>query len=367
MTDRYAIDGHKLMYHPQRVAQWLEAAEDWQSAKSVYPVYVEISPVGACNHRCRFCAVDYIGYQSVRLDSSLLADRLAEMGRLGVRSVMYAGEGEPMLHKEIAGIVEATHTAGIDCSFTTNGTVIRDDFLEKGLPLTSWIKVSINAGTAETYAQVHRTKAGDFARVQENLKRLVAARNAQHNNCTLGAQILLLPENAAEIATLARICRDELGLDYLVVKPYSQHLFSETHDYEDVDYRRFLDLEAELSDISNEQFQLVFRAHTMRKHVDVEAPRYPKCYATPFFWAYVMASGEVYGCSAYLQDPRFAYGNINQQDFQSIWEGDRRRQNFEYVRQHLDISECRRNCRMDEVNRYLHHLRGGLIPHVNFI
>ncbi len=364
MNDPYRIDGHKLIYHPERVAAWRGAGGEWAAARSIYPLYLEISPVGACNHRCRFCAVDYIGYQPRRLSLEVLERALPEMGAAGVKAVMYAGEGEPMLHRDMARIVEITHAAGIDTAFTTNGSVLRDDFLDRALALTAWIKVSINAGRAGTYARIHGTRPEDFERVLGNLERLVRARESQGAACTLGAQILLLPENAGEVELLARRCRD-LGLDYLVVKPYSQHRFSHTRAYAGLDYRAYLELEQRLAPLSGEGFRLVFRAHTMRKHG--QAPAYSRCHATPFFWAYVMADGEVYGCSAYLGDPRFALGNLHRRGFREIWEGEARRRNLALVRDGLDIGECRRNCRMDEVNRYLEALCGEGPPHVNFI
>jgi MoaA/NifB/PqqE/SkfB family radical SAM enzyme len=365
MQDRFLIDSHKLHYHPDRVAQLVAAQGNWDAARSVYPIYIEVSPFGACNHRCVFCAVDYIGYKNVSLDMDIMRKRLPELGRLGVRSIMYAGEGEPLLHKQINEMIVCTVESGIDVSLTSNASILPKDFCDVALPHVSWIKVSLNGGSAETYANIHRTKPQSFDQVLDNLRAMVAKRDSlTEKRPTIGAQCLLLPENAHEISKLAQTCRD-IGLDYLVVKPYSQHNFSLTRSYENLEYSSFAEMEAELSKLGTDTFSLVFRANTMRKYTAQD--RYPKCHAVPFLWGYIMANGTVSGCSAYLLDKRFEYGNINDSSFEEIWHGELRRQSFEFVTNSLNIEECRRNCRMDEVNRYLYRLIDNKPDHVNFI
>jgi len=356
-----------MMYHPERVARFLAAGDDWGKVREIAPIYVELSPVGACNHRCTFCAYDYIGYEPVTMDDQALVALMREMGGLGVKSVHLAGEGEPLLHKSIVEAIEGGAEAGLDFGITTNGTVVNERFVEQALDKVTWMKVSINAGTPETYLAIHRSKAGDFEKVIANLTRAVERKRRDGLATTIGAQAILLPENAGELERLVTICRDEIGLDYLVIKPYSQHLASNTHRYDGIDYNDYLYLEDVLSPYSTEAFQVVFRAKTMRKYGQEIAERYTTCYSTPLFWAHIMTSGELYACPAYLKDARFALGNVFEAGFEGVWKGEKRRRNFEYVRHGLDISECRRNCRMDEVNRYLFDLKEGRVPHVNFI
>ena len=72
--DKFLIDSHKLIYHPERVAALAEAGKDWSKHKSLKPLYAEISTSGACNHRCTFCSVDYIGYKSVFINRQILKE-----------------------------------------------------------------------------------------------------------------------------------------------------------------------------------------------------------------------------------------------------------------------------------------------------
>ena len=64
----FRIDSHKLLFHPRRVADWLEG-------KPIAPLYLEVSPSGMCNHRCRFCGMDYVGYPQRRLPGELFRAR----------------------------------------------------------------------------------------------------------------------------------------------------------------------------------------------------------------------------------------------------------------------------------------------------
>jgi len=354
MSDKYAIDSHKLSYHPQRVAQWQEAGDDIDKLKKVYPVYIEVSPVGACNHRCTFCGVDYIGYQNIRWETELLKTRLNEMSEKGVRSIMFAGEGEPLLHKELDQIIEHCSKVGIDSSITTNFVFLNKKNVDKIFKNASWVKISINAGTKKTYSEIHRTKEEDFDKVIENMKLAVKTKKENNYKCTLGAQMLLLPENKDEALILAKKVK-EIGLDYLVIKPYSQHLFSETKVYKNVDYKPMLELEEELEKLNDDTFNVVFRSNTMKK-LDT-GHSYKKCYSTPYFWAHLMANGDMYGCSAYLQQDKFCYGNLKEKSFQTVWESEKRQKSITYVKEKLDISGCRANCRMDEVNGYLWRLQ----------
>ena len=354
--DKYRIDSHKLIYHVDRV-------NDWLSGQAVYPIYMEISPSGGCNHRCLYCALDFMEYQARFLDAAVLKDRLSELAGLGLKSVMFAGEGEPFLHKNLPEIVSHTSSVGIDPAITTNAVLFKPEHAETILSAAEWVKVSINGATAATYSKIHRCRESDFDTVISNMTHAARVRSDGGYGCALGMQLLLLPDNAHEAVSLAKLARD-IGMDYLVIKPYSQHPLSNTRLYEDVRYDDYLPLAEELEQFNSDSFSVIFRIHAMQKWDDASRS-YERCLALPF-WSYIDAGGNVWGCSMYLGDERFLYGNIYESSFEQIWQGEKRLKSLRWVEQELDTCQCRVNCRMDEINRYLWELKNPQ-AHVNFI
>lgn len=362
--DRYKIDGHKIHYHPERINQW-NSAKTMEEKLNVFPLYVEISPVGQCNHRCNFCAVDYIGYVNRTLSTSSLTDAISNMGSKGVKSIMFAGEGEPMLHPNIEGIVGFTHACGIDVGFTTNGTMMDEKFVNQALEFCTFVKISMNGGDEDVYSSIHGVKKSHFKMVWDNIKYAVEYKRKNDLKCSIGVQCLLLPDNADTIHALAKRCW-EVGIDYLVLKPYSQSPNSITKKYADIKYGDLYDkVILDANQFVSSNFELIARRKTMEAWDDNDRG-YKKCMATPYFWAYIMSTGDVYGCSAHLLDPRFNYGNICSSSFSEIWTGDSRRKSIKYVEGELDIHECRKNCRMNMVNKYLDDVKNNS-EHRNFI
>ncbi|MDO8522846.1 MAG: SPASM domain-containing protein, partial [bacterium] len=178
--------------------------------------------------------------------------------------------------------------------------------------------------------------------------------------CWIGAQAILLPPgidekcniipgNIGELKKLSRTLK-KIGLDAFVVKPYSHQPSSVTKSYKEILYGNYSWLEKELKAIASDNFAVEYRSNAIQKYSE-ERP-YNVCMAMPFASAHIMADGSVYSCSAHLLDRRFYLGNINKQSFREIWEGERRREQWETMKS-FNLSDCRRNCRMDETNRYL--------------
>lgn len=355
MQDDFRIDSHKLIFHVERVADWLKG-------RNIYPLYMEIAPSGACNHRCIFCALDYLDYKPSFLNTKALKSTVRQAAHLGVKSIMYAGEGEPLLHRDICDIVRFTKDRGIDVSMTTNGVLFTKDISDKILESLSWIRVSLNAGTAKTYAEVHRTRPEDFNRVLSNLRDVVHIKGNKKLNAVIGVQLLLLPENAEEVLTLARSLK-KIGIDYLTIKPYSQHPLSGHRIDSKFKYERYGHLGDKLKKLEDKNFKIIFRRETMARLSVVKDYRH--CLGLPF-WAYIDACGNVYACSAFLGKKEFCYGNIYRQDFKSIMNSRRRRDIVKKAALSLDVDHCREVCRLDKINSYLWELKHPG-PHVNFI
>lgn len=353
MAENIRMDSHKLIYHPDVVDRWLKK-------ENIYPIELEIGLTNACNHRCIFCAVDYTGYKPDRINSRLLINNLKELAPKGVKSIIYAGEGEPLLHKEAPDIINQTKSLGIDAALSTNGVLLTPEVSRECLKSLTWVRFSTAGITDKTYDKIQRGKSGDLSKVLCNMEEAVKVKREQRLHTTLGVQLLLLPDNQKEIVEMGRELR-KIGVDYFTIKPFSQH--PQSQNILQVDYQEMLALEKEVKKLQTENYKIYFRAHSMQK---LECKRgYKHCWALPFM-VYIDAKGNLWPCIVFMGKDELKYGNLNEESFVDIWEGNHRKEIVEYF-MNMDLEKnCRELCRLDEMNRYLNELKNPG-EHVNFI
>jgi wyosine [tRNA(Phe)-imidazoG37] synthetase (radical SAM superfamily) len=370
------IEGAKVVYHPNWIRRWRE------DPFSVPPIYLEVSPVGHCNHRCTFCAVDMLGYVPRFLDPDIFVSRIKELREmrerdpdgLGVRSIQYAGEGEPTLYKELTRIYRETRDAGIDIGMLTNATGLSDKLAQEIVPLVNgYIQASVNAGTEHSYARLHQTSKKHWGLVWRNLENALEIRNRVGAECDIGVNMTaiidktiddngnVVPPNWPETEQLVIRARDA-GMDYVSIKPYSQHPLSagSMKRYGEMSYREMMQEINEtgkylIQKYSSESFEVVFRFTRFEEYENGDR-KYPTCLVTPTIWSYIQSDGLWLSCSAFWTDDRFTLGNINDQSIEEIWYGEARRKHLEFVLNGLDISECRKTCHPDKENVFLTNL-----------
>ena len=353
MAESIRMDSHKLMYHPREVAEWLQTGDCW-------PIEIEISPSGACNHRCIFCAVDYVGYKPDFLQKDVIMRDIRFLAKQGLKSVICSGEGEPLLNKDLPDIVNGIKALGVDVAMSSNAVLMTEEIVRECLAAFTWVRFSVASTEPESYQHIHRGRAQDLEMVLKNIGYAVQYKQENKLNTTIGVQCLLIRDNLSQVLQQAKMMRD-LGVDYFTVKPYSQHLHSQNHLA--VDYQDLQALENELRACETKSFKIYYRANAMQKMHKKKS--YKECLGLPFM-THIDAKGNVWPCIAHLGSEGMSYGNIYEQTFEEIWHGEQR-QNAMRCINGADINAiCRDACRLDEINKYLNELKypGA---HVNFI
>ncbi|MBP7088399.1 MAG: radical SAM protein [Candidatus Omnitrophica bacterium] len=353
--DSFKIDSHKLYYHVPRIYDWLKG-------KNIYPIYIEVGIYSGCNHRCSFCAFDFLQYSANSLQLDYFKKFINTVVKKGVKSILFAGEGEPLLHRDVIEVVSFTKSKGIDVALATNGVMLTKDKLQELLSNLTWLKVSLDAATRKIYSYIHGAKEKDFDTVISNLKEAVKIRNKSKYKCAIGSQFLLIPSNYKETVNFVRLMRD-IKVDYAVIKPYSHHPSSKNIIDQNFDYKKTIFLEKQLEKYSSDSFQVIFRRRTMEGFNKKKT--YKHCYGLHFA-THITANGDVYPCNFFVGKKEFSFGNICQESFSQIWEGAKRRKIMARINSKQDMNACRCNCRLDKINQYLWELKNPS-QHVNFI
>lgn len=350
--NKLQLSGTKLIHH-------LEILDKWKKGEAIYPVFVEVSPTDACNHKCVFCAYDYLERKHNVINAEKLKNTFSELQKLGTKAIFYSGEGEPLLHKKFPDLIEYAAKIGFDQALNTNGVLLSYEKMMRIIPHMSWIRTSVNGVSETDYANVHKVDKKYYKVVLNNIE--TAAKFSKQNNLktAIGVQCVYLNQPITELELHIKRIRDT-GINYVSIKQFNEHpsnpfkLKTPLPDPQEL---------KALETLSTNVFQVSIRLELEKR--EWKRP-YTKCLALPFF-AEIVANGDVYACGPHLGEKEFCYGNIYETDFETLWSTQGRSVVEKHVCSIKDLDKtCMPNCRLDQINRLLWDLKNPP-DHINFI
>lgn len=204
----------QTLYSQLKPAWHNDHLEEMRAGRIPRPVHVQLILSDLCNQDCHFCAYR----MSTGLSSELFAvGPLAKVGtnnpkrqiptgkaceivddcaELGVKAIQFTGGGEPTVHPYHRLIIARAQKLGMDTALVTNGLLLKPT--DPAILGLKWIRVSIDAGDAKTYAQVRRVPEEHWNKVWANVEAL-----ASQYQGTLGVGFVITPENYTGIAAAA--------------------------------------------------------------------------------------------------------------------------------------------------------------------
>lgn len=304
------------------------------SRVAVPPLALDVEPINRCNFRCPHCQVTHWEKPAAQLSRERFGQLLDQFPALG--KVKLQGMGEPFLHRQLEELLEEAQERGIEPGLISNGSLLTEARIQRLLELPELrLTISLDGATAATFEAMR--PGSKFEQVCANLGRLVQARG-ERSAPRIEVWTVVTRANLAELPDLVRLVRS-LGADRLTLQ-----LFVSDWGKPSMKARA---REIRVSDPALEE--TLKTAREVGLAVDVYRgdllSRAKKC-AWPWTGAFVAANGDVVPCCILADAEVARMGNLFEQPFSQIWNGESYRELRRRIRDH-DLPDYCRNCYCD--------------------
>lgn len=347
MTGAYAHN--KALCHPERIDQL-------RRGEHPYPVHLHMVLSDLCNVDCPGCPYrqsksqqselfairDDVGQivnhnPSRFLDYDLVLSVLDDCAAMGTKAIELTGGGEPTVHPRAREIIAYAQWLGLETAIVTNGILL--DRLGECAVKSKWVRVSVDAATVDVYAKVRPSYGGGanhFETVKEQIRELVARRDATRTDCQIGFGFVVQKENWHQIVEATALAA-ELGCDNIRI---SAAFMPEGLAYHEM----YDDAAIALEQIAIDKFShriSVYDKFDVTTTDMASGPDDPRC-SYEHFTTYLGADANLYRCCVTAYSKRGLIGNVVQAGgLKALWESEQKRTAFDS----FDARQCEGQCR----------------------
>lgn len=341
---------HGIFHH-------LDALQAWKSGQDFPPLWVDVSPTDACNHRCFYCYVDQVERKRAHIPEDLLVNISTDMGAAGVKCCEFQGTGEPLLNKGTPDAIVAGKRSGMDVCLVTNGALLNRDVLEKVEPCLSFLRVSALAHNARFYARLHGCPEEDFSSVTKALEEAARIRDRQKLDIVIVATFITFDFNSPYIADTARLLKD-IGVDLMVVKP-TVYIGTDQSWERTSFHLKYRDEFAEAKGLQDDRFKVFLNKESMDEFMGDQPPirNYRRCYGVEFE-TQIGADAKIYPCARYWGNKRYCLGDLNSRKrFSEVWRSAEWHKALRRFYNEVCVDECGYFCcKQHSINGYLYEM-----------
>lgn len=223
-------------WNPFNSYKLIAHVETWKNIKRgrniPAPILVTVDPTNSCNLDCQWCNARFIRNRRKRfLSAKALRDisdflptwkDVSGIGP-GVQAVCVAGGGEPLMNSHTGDFVDRLIHHEIEVGVVTNG-LLMDNVID-ALAQSTWVGVSVDAGTEKTFQVYKGRKKGQFNRVIDNISLLIEYSKRHHTRLGqshpaygVSYKYLLYEDNIGEICQAAKLAK-EIGCKNIHFRP----------------------------------------------------------------------------------------------------------------------------------------------------
>jgi GTP 3',8-cyclase len=312
-----------------RILTLYDRAREARMGRIPNPRMAIVYPNYGCNYRCIGCEYEAANREKpASMPPARLMRLLEELRTMGVDSVEFCGGGEPSIYPKLEEAILHGRKLGLAFGLLTNGSGIHGSLAETVARELSYMRVSLDAATAKTYANIRRPIGTDFDEILANIRALGARRDTLGSPLLISIKFLVSKNNLREIPAAFELA-ETLGVDSLQFKALRQSKFT-------------------LSPLEQEsaaaQIRTLREMHPNLKVVGgVEKVLATcQCWLTPLQTT-IDARGDVLLCCYYLhRRERHRIGNISRKPFREVWGSQKHIRAIEGIRPpECNLFDCR--------------------------
>ena len=328
----------KILHHKGKM-------DSYESGEITPPIHIRIKPTNTCNHSCKYCSYQNSYGQlgkDMKVQDKIPRAKMDEIvndcAEMGVKAITFSGGGEPLMYPGLINVLANCHNKGISTAILTNGVMLKDDLLMVAMNTCSWIRISMDGWSPESYTRYRGCDPEDFNTLMNNIE----AAGKIESKCVLGVNIIVDKENAFHLYDIVKRVYD-LGVKSIKISPCI--VSNDGKKNNEVHFKIRSVVQTQLDRIADEGIEVYDSYHHQLGSFKKDYGWCPYIQALPI----IGADQNVYSCQdkAYNKDEGMI-GSIKDKSLKEFWfDG---KEKFYKINPSID---CNHHCMTDQTNKML--------------